>query len=600
MSYIQSTGLDSKSTILTRSNHPLDVRAAVDKVSDLYKASTWIDEDGKSYIYNGMVVSIKVPSGIPELYILQNYVPGDNFSPMNTDNPQGDTWLASTGTKSYWRRVLTNEHTISNVETFKAKYGWAVVNGTLYDADQTEPRYYTKDHDSSVYTSIVSVLSMTTSDVPETLIWAEETVYQKITVTDLDGNVYYLYCDMSLAQTHKTFTLSVSNEDTLESDIITKFDGSQEESVNITGEGSVRVNPSNLSNTINIGIGWKKLMQSPATVNITYNIGRTTIADGYTIADACSKFGSCTYSENTGYTFKNFFTKETSSSVSYDKYATDASYTTDVDVYRIVYPATSTMSSGVGLGTLTLTSGSYISNPDEQIYKIAAYLYYYDGNKEEFIGHSNNFITIDQTTTHGGEAVTFDFSHSDGSTTTGYVMTKQYCVKFLKFIDDDTMVTTSVPSPSDPEFQNGTWTNIRISCSPESTDNVYICLDEVDAKLNYTPVSILYKLLPNFSGGSGEGVFSCAEIPMLYTKIFNLETGVMSAMYWNFQVDVTTGGDTKTIVSKNTKCCGVVEGSDVSEKSYIYLQSGKIYNITMTLVYNYKTVLPVTLPEVLS
>lgn len=333
MNYIQKSGISYPSIANIRVGHPFDSRAAVDTVADLYKASTWFDNDNKCYIYDGMIVSIKnekqtitLPSGdtiqLPLVYVLQNV--GDNVNGIlvnrvvdneivetapivPVDIAEANNWLNTDN----WRKIEFTSENLSSVELLNGKFGWYVedlnllinpqpvsgqsnynyklilLGGTPASGEEQEivPEkgyYWANDGVSTNYNNII--IQDATGKMPwhegYVLTFAQELPIMKYVIKDSFGNeVNTLLVDVSNAYVHKPFSFIASN-DTGDTEMISSTQGNAG-FMNIKGTGSIVVNSeaarenSNISGgMMSIGLRWKRLTPEPAHMRIRYDLSK--------------------------------------------------------------------------------------------------------------------------------------------------------------------------------------------------------------------------------------------------------------------------------------------------------------------------------------
>lgn len=571
--YIGSASLASSNSVLTRAQHPLDVRAAVDNVEDLYKYSTWVSDD-KTYIYNGMVVAIKNQSTSKNLYILQNYKANDDFSPANTGS-SGDSWLSD---PKYWREVITNEHIVSGVHLFKGKYGYA----PGFD----EPDYYEQS-----YADYDEIKEDSTRTTP-----ALESIYQVIDIKDTDGTIKEVYADMSLAGIHKSFSVMINDGSSKQE--VTSADGSEEKVFIIQGHGSLIASQNKLSGykhtgQVDLGLQWKDCTIAPTEIYIKYNLGEVELKSS--LAAAIEHFGLCT-SDVSGYKFINYFTKDLGEVTTSKTYNKISEYHTDLDVAQIMFDSSSIISK---LKYLTVYQGprTYDKDSDEP-YNIYAHVFNRDGEDEKsykrgtYIGASSNYFPLSDAK----DLVARRFEFENMTITGGcYIL-------FSKSADE----------PSDKDF-----ITMRLNCYKDTSESKPVMYTNSSASTpieftkctNFLPAMTLEA---NTSDTGDEGLsntINVSTIPITYfSEDFNVDTSKYTDdQYWTFRIIERKSSGDRYIVGGPDGSSQVYENcwrankpkDTLDRRAYLALKSGATYEIELNAP-TYPTVLTTTLSTVLT
>lgn len=569
--YIGSASLASSNSVLTRAQHPLDVRAAVDNVEDLYKYSTWVSND-KTYIYNGMVVAIKNQSTSKNLYILQNYKASDDFSPANT-GATGDSWLSD---PKYWREVITNEHVVSSVRLFKGKYGYA----PGFD----EPNYYEPS-----YTDYDKIKEDKAGQTP-----ALEAIYQEIGVKDTDGIIEKVYADMSLAGVHKSFSVMLNDGSSKQE--VTSTDGSEEKILILQGSGSLIVSQNEISGyehtgQIDLGLQWKDCVVAPTEIYIKYNLGKVELKGS--LADAVKDFGLCT-SDVSGYKFINYFTQDLGEITTSKTYNKISEYHTDLDVAQIMFDSSAIVSK---LKYLTVHQGPYTYDEDsDEPYSIYAHVFNRIGEDEKsykrgtYIGASSNCFELSV------KDLDCQFEFENMTITGGcYIL-------FSKSADE----------PSDKDF-----ITMRLNCYKDTSESKPTMYTNSSASApiefkkctNFLPVMTLEANTSDTGEEGLENVLNISTIPIeRFGEDFNVDISKYTDdQYWTFRIIERKSSGDRYIVGGPNESSQVYENcwrannpvATLDQRAYLALKSGATYEIELNAP-TYPTVLTATLSTVLT
>ena len=569
--YIGSASLASSNSVLTRAQHPLDVRAAVDNVEDLYKYSTWVSND-KTYIYNGMVVAIKNQSSSKNLYILQNYKASDDFSPANT-GAIDDSWLSD---PKYWREVITNEHVVSSVRLFKGKYGYAP---GVDEPDYYEPGY--ADYDE--------IKKDETRQTP-----ALETIYQEIDIKDADEVIKKVYADMSIAGVHKSFSVILNDGSSKQT--VTKTDGSEEKILILQGHGSLIASQNEISgyeNTgqVDLGLQWKDCSVAPTEIYIKYNLGKVELKGS--LATAIEHFGLCT-SDVSGYKFINYFTQDLGEITTSKTYNKISEYHTDLDVAQIMFDSSAIISK---LKYLTVHQGSYTYDKDsDEPYSIYAHVFNRIGEDEKsyqrgtYLGASSNYFNLSDKDLD----CQFEFEN---------MTIKGGC--YILF-------SKSATQPKEADF-----ITMRLNCYKDTSESKPVIYTNSSASTpiaftkctNFLPVMTLEANTSDVGEEGLANVLNISSIPIEYfEKDFNVDTSKFTDdQYWTFRIIERKSSGDRYIVGGPNGSSQVYENCwranspipTLDQRVYLVLKSGATYEIELNAP-TYPTVLTATLSTVLT